>query len=376
VENRVPAFEPGRRSDRPIREDIMPIRVVHVGTGFVGIQALGGVIDHPGLELAGLVVHDAGKVGRDAGEMAGLGPNGILAVGDLDTALGIGVDVVSYFATTHGRLKVTIEDFCRILSSGVNIVTTSVGALIHPPSARPDVLARLESACQAGNSTCFSTGVDPGFFSDYLPVVLSGCARRIDAVRIFEMAVYESGAQSDSVAFEQMGFGAPIETVPPIVHPEGLRANWGGVLTMIGDQLGVTFDGIVADHEMLPAPETFAYQGRTIQKGTVAGMRFQVAGVRNGREIVSLAHVTRAREDFAPEWPRPLRGDAYRVVIEGDPRLECECEFSSPSGNNLAGGFAITAMRAINAIPAVVASESGVKSVFKLTLITGRGRVT
>jgi hypothetical protein len=354
----------------------LPLRVVHVGTGFVGTQALRGVIEHPDLELAGLVVHDPGKIGLDAGDLAGVGHIGVPAVGDLDAALGLDAHVVSYFATTHGRLKLTIEDFCRTLFSGVNIVTTSVGALIHPPSARPDVLARLEDACQAGNSTCFSTGIDPGFFSDYLPVVLSGCARRIDAVRIFEMAVYESGAQSDSVAFEQMGFGSPIDAVPPIVHPDALRANWGGVLTMIGEQLGVTFDEIVADHEMLPAPETFAYQGRTIQKGAIAGVRFQVAGVRDGREIVSLAHVTRAREDFAPDWPRPLRGDAYRVVIEGDPRLECECEFSSPSGNNLAGGFAITAMRAINAIPAVVAGGPGVKSVFDLPLITGRGRVS
>jgi len=166
-----------------------------------------------------------------------------------------------------------------------------------------------------------------------------------------------------------------MDTVPPIVDPDGLRANWGGVLTMIGEQLGVTFDEIVADHELLPAPEAFDYQGRTIAKGTVAGMRFRVAGIRRGRDVVSLSHVTRAREDLAPDWPRPLRGDAYRIVIEGDPRLDCEFEFSSADGSNLAGGFGITAMRAVNAIPLVVASEPGVKSVFDLPVITGRGRL-
>jgi hypothetical protein len=353
----------------------MTVRVVHVGTGFVGAQALGAVIESPELELVGLVVHSPDKVGRDAGEFAGLGTVGVAAVDDLDAALALDPDVVTYFATTHGRLKATIDEFCGMLQSGVNVVTTSVGALINPATARPDVLARLEDACHEGNSTCFSTGVDPGFFSDYLPVVLSGCARRIDAVRIYEMAVYESGAQSDSVAFDQMGFGGPIDAVPPIVHPDGLRSGWGGVLSMIADQLDITVDDIITSHEMLPAPESFAYQGRTIEQGTVAGMRFEVGVQSHGRTVISLSHVTRTREDLAPEWPRPLRGDAYRVVIEGDPRLECECEFSSADGNNLAGGFGITAMRAVNAIPAVLAAAPGVKSVFDLPVITGRGRV-
>ena len=118
------------------------LKVVHVGTGFVGTQALGGVIDHPDLELVGLVVHDPGKVGRDAGELAGLSLNGVSAVGDLDAALGVGVDVVSYFATTHGRLKVTIADFCRILSSGVNKM--GFGA---PSRPRPRRIGRPQRPC-------------------------------------------------------------------------------------------------------------------------------------------------------------------------------------------------------------------------------------
>ncbi len=350
----------------------MSLRVVHVGTGFVGRQALRGVIEHPDLELVGLVVSTPEKVGSDAGILAGTGHCGVEARMGLDEGLALVPDVVSYFATTHSRLKATIEEFCRILASGSDIVTTSVGALIHPTSARADVLARLEEACKMGNSTCFSTGIDPGFFSDFLPVVLSGCARRIDAIEIYEMAVYTSGSQSDSVAFDQVGFGSPIDSVPPIVHPDGLRAGWGGVLTMIGEQVGVTFDHIATSHELLPAPESFSYQGRTITEGTIAGMRFRVAGVVDGRDVVSLDHVTRTRADLAPDWPRPLRGDAYRVVIDGEPRLDCEFEFSSREGDHLAAGFTITAMRAINAIPAVAAAEPGVKSVFDLPLIKGR----
>jgi 4-hydroxy-tetrahydrodipicolinate reductase len=159
------------------------------------------------------------------------------------------------------------------------------------------------------------------------------------------------------------------------VHPDGLRANWGGVVTMIADQLGCTIDEVATSHELLAAPEAFRYQGRTIEQGTIAGLRFEVAGLVAGRTVVSLSHVTRAKRDLAPDWPRPLRGDAYRIVIEGEPRLDCEFEFSSAAGGNLAGGFGITAMRAVNAIAPVVAAAPGVASVFDLPLITGRGRL-
>jgi 4-hydroxy-tetrahydrodipicolinate reductase len=237
-------------------------------------------------------------------------------------------------------------------------------------------LERLNAACSTGNSSLFSTGLDPGFFSDYLPVVLSGCARRLDGIRIFEMATYESGGQSDLVAFEQVGFGLPIDSITPLVHPDGLKASWGGVILMIAEQLGVTVDEIVTRHEMLAAPETFPYQGRTIEAGTIAGMRFEIAAMVGGKNLISVGHVTRAREDLAPDWPRPLRNDAYRVVIEGDPRLEVEAEFTAANGDHLAGGFGITAMRAINAIPHVMTAERRVLSVFDLPVITGKGRFT
>ncbi|MDO8389741.1 MAG: diacylglycerol kinase [Actinomycetota bacterium] len=354
----------------------MSLRVVCVGTGLVGQQGIMAVLDHPEMELVGVVVHSDDKAGRDAGELVGRAPVGVKAIQSFAEALALQPDVVAYFNTSHGRLKATIEEFRAALAAGSNVVTTSVGALINPKTARPDVLAQLNAACEeGGGTTLFSTGIDPGVFSDFMPVVLSGCGRRIDGIRIFEMATYESGQQSDSVSFEICGFGEPTHTVTPLVDPAGLSATWGGTIHMIAEQLDVQLDEIVSSHEMLPSPETFAYQGRVIEQGTIAGMRFEIAGIKDGKKLISVAHVTRARHDLAPDWPRPLRGDAYRVVIEGEPRLDCEFEFSSETGEHLTGGWAITAMRAINAIPLVVAAGPGVKSVFDLPVITGRGRL-
>ena len=352
----------------------MTYRVVHYGTGLSGAHALRGIITHPELELAGLVVHSDDKVGRDAGELCGLDPIGVTATRDLDEAIALDADAFCYMATTHGRLKVALAELCAVLESGKNVSTTSFGALIHPPTARPDVLERIRGSAVAGGATLLSTGIDPGFFSDYLPVVMSGCAQRIDSIRIYELAVYESGHQSDEVAFDIFGFGQPMATIPPIVDPGGLRSNWGGVVASIAEQLGVTLEGIETSHEMWAAEEGFDYQGRRIEPGTIAAMRFEIAGMVGGRAKVAIEHVTRTRPGQAPDWASPLQGDAYRVVVDGSPRIDCEFQFRE-GDDHLAGGFNITAMRAVNAIPLVCRADPGVVSVFDLPPVTGRGRV-
>ncbi|HKJ25634.1 MAG TPA: diacylglycerol kinase, partial [Myxococcota bacterium] len=93
----------------------MPHRVVQWSTGNVGRYALRAILDHPELELAGLWVHSEKKAGRDAGELAGLGPAGIAATNDADALLEGDADCVCYTATADLRIMDAIEDVCRIL---------------------------------------------------------------------------------------------------------------------------------------------------------------------------------------------------------------------------------------------------------------------
>ena len=52
----------------------MTYRVVHLGTGNAGKLALRGILAHPDLELVGLHAYTPEKIGRDAGELAGVDP--------------------------------------------------------------------------------------------------------------------------------------------------------------------------------------------------------------------------------------------------------------------------------------------------------------
>ena len=50
-------------------------------------------------------------------------------------------------------------------------------------------------------------------------------------------------------------------------------------------------------------------------------MRFEIVGMVDGEERIVVEHVTRLRDEDAPDWPQ---GEGYRIVIEGEPHVHLE----------------------------------------------------
>jgi len=99
-----------------------------------------------------------------------------------------------------------------------------------------------------------------------------------------------------------------------------------------------------------------------------------VRGLVDERPAVVLEHVTRLRDDLCPEWPQPAQpGGSYRVEITGEPSYAMDLCLSSPNGDHNHAGLVATAMRVVNAVPAVVAAEPGIRTTLNLPLITGSG---
>src|SRR3989304_3096150 len=110
----------------------MAHRVIQWSTGNVGRYALRAILGHPELELAGVFVHSPAKAGRDAGELCGLPPVGVKATNDAEALLATDADCVCYTATADRRPFQAVEDMCRILASGKDVVSSSVVGLVHP----------------------------------------------------------------------------------------------------------------------------------------------------------------------------------------------------------------------------------------------------
>lgn len=339
-----------------------PIKVIQWATGTVGIHAVPAIVAHPRLELAGLWVHSDSKAGRDAGELCGIEPTGVIATQDADALLASDADVVCYTANSDLRPDGVIDDVCKMLAGGKHVVGSSYVPLLYPKAAGEGVYERIEAACQEGGTSFFTSGIDPGFGNAGITVHALALCKEVRHVRMMEIVNYATW-DNPFTMFEIMGFSKRATSESLLLSPGSTALAWGPVLELVAAGIGLTLDEIVERHEIITADEDFEIASGPIPKGTISGMRFEIAGMVDGEERLVVEHVTRLRDHDAPDWPQ---GDGYRILVTGEPHVKVELSLSSDVGDHNHAGCLATAMHIINAIPAVVAAEPGVKTILDL----------
>jgi hypothetical protein len=65
-------------------------------------------------------------------------------------------------------------------------------------------------------------------------------------------------------------------------------------------------------------------------------------------------------------WTQGTSGPGYYVNVDGDPRIDCYVRCVGQSGDHQDGVITATAMRVVNAIPAVAAAAPGIISMLDL----------
>jgi 2,4-diaminopentanoate dehydrogenase len=349
----------------------MTYRVIQWSTGNVGTATLRCIIRHPELELVGVWVHSADKAGRDAGELCGLPHTGVLATNDADALLALDADCVSYTATADLRPTDAITDMAKLLQSGKNVVSSSVVAAVWPAHLDPAMRKPLEDACAEGGVSWFTSGIDPGWANDALPLLLTGTCEDVELLRVMEIVNYKHYEQP-TVLFETMGFGQALDAKPLLLIPGVLSFAWGGVVKVLAAGLGVEVEELREVHERRPAPEKIDLGFGVIEEGTTAALRFEVQGIVGGRPRIVVEHVTRLDDALCPDWPQPVGAGGYRVVVTGTPSYQCDVQMTARPGQGDPGVIG-TAGRIVNAIPAVCTALPGLLSVLDVPLVTGKG---
>jgi len=346
----------------------MTYRVIQWATGTVGIHAVPAIAANPDLELVGLWVHSDDKAGRDAGEICGIDPLGIVATRDADALLATGADCVCYTANSDFRPGEVVDDLARILEAGINVVNTSFVPLLYPKAAGPRIHDKLSAACARGGASLYTSGIDPGFGNAALAINALALCKEVRTVRMMEVVNYATW-KNPFTMFDMMGFGKPDESTSLLLAPGSTAMAWGPVIELVAAALDVTIDRIDESHEVVFADTDFEVASGPIAAGTISGMRFQMSGLVGGEPRIVVEHVTRLRDGDAPRWPQ---GAGYRVLIDGDPCIQLDLELSSPLGDHNYAGCLATAMHVINAIPAVCAAEPGVLTLLDLPVYSAR----
>ena len=352
-------------------------RVVQFGTGFVGHFALRAIIEHPELELAGVWVHSDAKLGLDAGEIAGTRATGVRATRDIDALVALGADCLCSAAGGDGREQWIADAHCRFLEAGTNVASSSIVGMVDP-DAHPDraLMEQIDAAARRGGVSYFTSGIEPGFMSDTLPLTLTGISQYWTGIRVQEILDYSTYIPSEveKLLGDVLGFGRPLSETPMLFAPGRLGYVWGGPVNLMARGLGVRLDELRERVWRHPAARTYEVPGfGTVREGTADAFRFELEGVVGGRPAIVLEHVTRLRPDTAPQWPQGDHGPGYYVFVDGDPRLKLHVSCVGPDGDHHSGGILATGTRLVNAIPAVCAARPGLISSLDLPPLHGRG---
>jgi hypothetical protein len=343
-------------------------RVIQWATGSVGATSLRAIIEHPDLELAGVLVHDEAKAGCDAGELCGVASTGVIATTDIADVLSIDADCVSH---SPRNTRETTDELALILETGKSVVSSALVPALYAPAKHVSRRStdRLELACETGESSLFVSGIDPGFATDALPIFLTGISGRVDSMRMIEIMNYEHYDDADT-QFNWFGFGASMDSpLPPYLAPGRLTRYWGPTVEMVASGIGLEIDEIRETTDRLPTPERLELAIGTVEAGHVAALRFEVQGIVDGREVVTLEHVTRLHPSVAPDWPQPIvRDGCYRIIVEGWPSYELNLNSYDSSGNNFYGLEAATGLWLVNNIAAVCDAPPGILSPFDFGL--------
>ncbi|MET9518218.1 dihydrodipicolinate reductase [Streptomyces sp. NPDC002994] len=353
------------------------ISTVVWGTGNVGRAAVRAVDAHPALELAAVLVHDPGKVGRDAGHLGGLGHElGVAATDDIDAVLAAGPDAVVYAASGDLRPDEALADIVRAIRAGAVVVTPAMYALYDQRAAPPELREPVLAAVAHGGGSLFVSGVDPGWGNDVLPLLISGLATTVDVIRCQEIFDYSTYDQPDSVR-DLVGMGRPMDYEPLMLAPTVPTMVWGGQIRLMARALGAELDEIreTMARRPLDATVTTRTMGE-FEAGTQGAVRFEVQGIVAGEPRIVIEHVTRIHPSCAPDWPAPPDGaGAHRVIIEGRPRIEVTVEATDEGENRSAGGNATAVGRLVGAIDWLVDAKPGLYDALDVPLRPAVGKL-
>ncbi len=325
------------------------IRVVQYGLGPIGSAMARHVVEREGVELVGGVDIDPAKVGRDIGDVVGLGsPLGIPVTRNIARALEKRpADVVLH--TTGSFFDLFETQILEVLGEGLDVVSTSE-ELSFPWLAHPEAAARIDAAARQAGKTVLGTGVNPGFLMDTLPLHLTAISQRVDRIDVTR----RMNASARRGPFQaKIGAGMTVEAFSMQMKKGrmghvGLPESMGMVFHTLGKALAryeSAVEPVVADHAV-----TTEYC--TVKPGQVRGLKQVARGYTDAGEFMTLTFMAALDE----------AGDGDTIRITGRPDLEMRLQ-----GTN--GDIATVAIT-VNAVRRVYEAPPGLVTMRDLPIVT------
>ena len=330
------------------------IRVLHYGLGAIGSAVALLTSAQRGLEVVGGIDRDPQKIGRDLGDVIGLGQQlGVLVSGDVNETLRRTEPHVVIHATTS-RFHDVYPQILACLNAHANVISTCE-ELVYPFGKEVAAAHELHRAAAHAGVTVVGAGVNPGFVMDLLPLMLTApCVnvKRISVSRVIDATRRRAGVH------QRIGAGLSIDQFREhVARGEVRHVGLPESIGLIADGLGWQLYRITEQIDPILASEWLTTPYGTVAPGQVAGVRQNARGWMHGRDVISLT------------WEQAVgsRKAHDAIYIDATPPLDVLIQ------GGLHGEHATAALM-VHAIPQVLAAAPGLITVLDLPTPHSRPR--
>ena len=324
------------------------IRVAHVGLGPIGAAVARQIAARPGFKIVAGIDIDLAKVGRDLGEVVGLGSRaGVKVSAGLVPAIRASKpDVV--VLCTGSSIKAVLPQIEAILGTRTPIVSTTE-ELSYPGHTHVRQARQIDRWAKKAKAAVLATGVNPGFAMDALPIALTAVCARVERISVSRV----QDARVRRLPFQQkIGAGLTTKEFKRRVREGHVRhVGLTESIAMIADAVGWRLDRVTDDIQPKLAAVTISSEFLAVDPGYVCGIVQDGVGYVQRRPVIRL--------HMEAYLGAPASYDA--VEIEGSP----------PLSMTIAGGIhgdIATAALIVNSIPKVIGAAPGLHTMRDLPL--------
>ncbi|MCG6918289.1 MAG: dihydrodipicolinate reductase [Deltaproteobacteria bacterium] len=326
------------------------IRVVQYGLGPIGCKVVQYLNERAHFEIVGAIDADPKKVGIDLGHLAELSaPLGLnVSANSRDLLEQVNADVV--VLTTASDLKKIRPQIMEILSCGKNVVSTCE-ELMYPWVTNPEIAEEVDRAAKEHKVSVLSTGVNPGFLMDFLPLVMTSICRDVKSVTVERI----QDAQFRRLPFQQkIGAGLSVQEFENRVSQGSLRhVGLTESMHLIATRVGWILDRTEDLVDPVLADKPVVTEKLTIEPGKALGVKQIGRAYIDSKEVITLVF----RASIGEPEPRD------RIVIEGNPDIDMVIS----KGVN---GDTATCAIIVNAIPVVIQAQPGLRTMADISPIS------
>jgi 4-hydroxy-tetrahydrodipicolinate reductase len=252
--------------------------------------------------------------------------------------------------TTTSSLEEIRPQVMEIVSHGKNVVSTCE-ELMYPWLTNPSVAREIDSVAKEHNVSVLSTGVNPGFLMDFLPLAMTGICRDVKKVTVERV----QDAQFRRVPFQKkIGAGLTVGEFEEKVKEGNLRhVGLTESLHLVASRLRWELDRTEDIVEPVISTQPVVTENRTIEPGRALGVNQIGRAYVDNKEVITLVF----RASIGEPDPRD------RILIQGNPDIDMAIR----KGVN---GDTATCAIIVNAIPVVIQAPPGLRTMADITPIS------